>query len=202
MLYSAIFIKVIQYSEIALCANLFHWHIVPYELSEREMTSMATNRFRLQFKFWLDMHKPDEQQLAKEIDQLKQGRAFSQVVRDGIRLIMDLWNGNLTVLLALFPWVEDAFYQRFLEQQPNPETTIQEQLQRLEQLLIEQGNTPIENIAQPGAATPGSPKAMIIPQVNNAVFEDDNQSELVVKKAKSDGKSAQNFLDSAFGLIG
>ena len=164
---------------------------------------MTTKRFRLQYKFWLDVNKADEHQLAEIIEDLKQGRVFTQALRDGIRLIVDLLNGNLDVLLALFPWIEDAFYQRFLEQQPAQDFTIQEQLARLERLLIEQGNTPISTLAEPVAATSsGRPKPMVVPQIASPAFDDNDGVELVIKKAKSDGRSAQNFLDSAFSLLG
>ena len=163
---------------------------------------MSSKRFRIQYKFWLDVNKADEYQLAEIIETLKQGRAFSQVIRDGIRLVVDLLNGNLTVLLALFPWVEDAFYQHFLEQQTDKDTAIQEQLARLERLLIEQGNTPITSVSQAVTAASGSPKATTVPKIAAPVFDDDDGEGLVIKKAKSDGRSAQNFLDSAFNLLG
>jgi hypothetical protein len=163
---------------------------------------MAAARFRLQVKFWLDLHKAEENELADLIAELKQQRTFSGVVRDGIRLMVDLWRGNLDVLLALFPWVEDAFYERVAAQQPSSDAAIQEQLTKLERLLIEQGNQPISASSSAVAATGGGPKALAVPVVAGPVFNDDDAMDLVVKKAKSDGKSAQNFLDSAFSLLG
>lgn len=147
---------------------------------------MARQRFRLQYKFWLDMNKIDEHDLAEQIEDLKQSGAFTKAVRDGIRLVADLWRGNLDVLLALFPWVEEAFYQRFSEQQQ--ETNIQVQLARLEKLLIEQGSMPI-------SSSPHQPEKMVAPML------DDADELLSIKKAKSDSTSAQNFLDAAFGLV-
>jgi hypothetical protein len=152
---------------------------------------MAKQRFRLQFKFWLDMNKADEHALAEQIENLKQGGAFTKAIRDGIHLIVDLWQGNLDVLLTLFPWVEEAFYQRFTEHQS--ETSIQTQLARLEKLLIEQGSMPI-------SSNPYQPKKLIAPQIA-APMQDDADELLRIKKAKSDSTSAQNFLDAAFGLV-
>ena len=146
---------------------------------------MAKQRFRLQFKFWLDMNKADEHALAEQIEDLKQGGVFTKAVRDGIYLVVDLWHGNLDVLLTLFPWVEDAFYQRFTERQP--ESSIQTQLTRLEQLLLEQGSTPI-------TSTPQKKKAMSIPG-------DEEGDLLQIRKAQSDRNSAQNFLNSALNLV-
>jgi hypothetical protein len=162
---------------------------------------MTAARFRLQIKFWLDLHKAEESELADLIAELKQERTFSRVVRDGIRLVVDLWRGNLDVLLALFPWVEEAFYARFREQQSMPETAIQEQLAKLERLLIEQGNTPVAGLSRSVAATAGGPKPMAVPAVPGPVFAEEEE-ELVIRKARSDGESANNFLASAFSLQG
>ncbi len=155
---------------------------------------MARKRFRLQYKFWLDVNNPQEQQLAEQIEGLKQGRIFSQVVRDGIALIVDLWNGNIDVLLALFPWVEEAFYKRFSERQPSADYTLQEQLTRLERLLLEQGNTPM-------IASNGGPKPLAVTAPTKPINDEDDDIIVPIKKAKSSGTSAQNFLNSAFGLI-
>ncbi len=98
-----------------------------------------TNRFRLRFSFWLDLHKSDEAALAETIDALKQNRTFASTIRDGIRLIADLRAGRIDVLLELFPWVKEAL-------QPAPATSadqrLQEQIERLENLLLAQGNVP------------------------------------------------------------
>jgi len=64
--------------------------------------------FRLMFKFWLDMHKPEEEALADTIDQLKQERSFSKTIRDGIRLVVSLRCGETDVLEELFPAVVAA----------------------------------------------------------------------------------------------
>ena len=154
---------------------------------------MATARFRLQIKFWLDLHKTEERDLADLIAELKQARTFSRVVRDGIRLVTDLWRGNLDVLLALFPWVEEAFYQRFVEQQPGLDSAIQAHLTRLEQLLLEQGNNPVTVTGSGLKPSVGVAQSMHI--------QEEMDSLLVVKKSQAGGNSAQNFLDAAFGLV-
>ena len=59
--------------------------------------------FRMRFNFWLDMSKQDEFELADTIDILKEKRSFTAVVRDGIRLIVDLKRGKTDVLRELFP---------------------------------------------------------------------------------------------------
>ena len=99
------------------------------------------NRFRLRFTFWLDMRKTDEAELAETIETLKLNRTFAATIRDGIRLICDLRAGQTEVLLELFPWTKDTL-------QAGPvsaaDTHLQEQIKRLEDLLLAQGNIPIQ----------------------------------------------------------
>ena len=157
---------------------------------------MAKARFRLQYMFWLDVNKPEQHDLAEMIDDLKQRKAFSGAVRDGLRLMVDLWHGNLDVLLALFPWIEEALYERFAAQQPAPDSALQAQLARLEMLLLEQGHTAITAV---GAPT-GGPKAMTVPEVPGSDSDDNDAGALVITKAAANDQSAHNFLASAFGL--
>jgi len=65
-------------------------------------------RWRGQFRFWLDAHKPGEYSLGKYINSLKDERKFASTIRDAIRLIRDLRAGRVDVLLELFPFVRDA----------------------------------------------------------------------------------------------
>jgi len=96
-------------------------------------------RFRMRFTFWLDLNKEDEYEIAEEIELLKRKRTFSQTIRDGIRLICDLRAGRTDVLRELFPWV--------LEPAAHEGGGVQQQLKRLEVLLLEQGNVPIDRPA-------------------------------------------------------
>jgi hypothetical protein len=103
--------------------------------------NLMAKRFRLRFTFWLDMQKPDETELAETIEILKQNRSFVATIRDGIRLICDLKAGQTEVLFELFPWVSEA-----LRPVPAPtEQRLQEQINRLEALLLAQGNIPIQS---------------------------------------------------------
>lgn len=152
---------------------------------------MAKGRFRLQFKFWLDVNKPEEYALAEIIADLKENKTFSKVIRDGIRLIWSLGQGDLDVLLTLFPWVEDTFYERFKEQQPASDSVLQQQLARLERRLVEQGSVAVET----------SPKKLVIPEPALPLVEDTSENLLVVKRMPSERESARNFLDAAFNLV-
>lgn len=67
------------------------------------------NRYRSQFKFWLDVNKPDEAALAALCEDLKRRGLYTKTIRDGIRLVDDLRNGRLNVLFTLYPWVKELF---------------------------------------------------------------------------------------------
>ena len=136
------------------------------------------NRFRLRFTFWLDMHKPDEAQLAEIIDQLKLNRSFAATIRDGIRLVADLRAGRTEVLFELFPWIKDTL-------QPMPsvpaERGLQEQIARLEALLLAQGNVPIKSPLAP----------------ESAHTDRKSQVKVAASSGKADAKTvAQNFANS------
>ena len=140
------------------------------------------NRFRLRFTFWLDMHKTDEAELAETIDQLKQNRSFASTVRDGIRLIADLRAGQTDVLFELFPWVKDALQAS----PPAPmEKGLQEQIARLEALLLAQGNVPIQS---PTVASSAPETVRSVPK---------SQVKIAATTSKADAKTvAQNFANS------
>lgn len=72
---------------------------------------MPSERLRQRFNFWLDLNKTDDAILAHEIQDLKKCRQFSQTIRDGIRLIVDLRRGNTSVLCELFPLIEERLRQ-------------------------------------------------------------------------------------------
>ena len=152
---------------------------------------------REKFKFWLDTGKDDELLIAGQIGELKRERLFTSTIRNGIRLICDLKEGHLDVLFELFPWVRAEFLEYMQSLQPQKtagEIELQKRMERMEHLLLEQGNVPI-------ASTAGSPKSLTTPKLDASLPDEVDDNLLMVKLAKSDGNSAQNFLNSAFNLV-
>jgi hypothetical protein len=167
---------------------------------------MKKNRYRLRFTFWLDLLKHDEEQLADQIELLKNERSFVSTIRDGIRLISDLRQGSLIVLFELFPWVRAefmAYVQSLQPPKPPAELDLQRQLERLEQLLLQQGNTPIDQPTQVKLLINNGPKSLQIKKPVAPPTLDDDDDVLVAVKNKSAGnQSAVNFIKSAFALNG
>ena len=70
-----------------------------------KMLPVQAGRRRVQHRFDLNLNKADEHQLHEMIRSLKKKRSFLGVIRDGVRLILDLRLGRTEVLQELFPWV-------------------------------------------------------------------------------------------------
>lgn len=144
---------------------------------------------RFKFNFWLDCDKDNELLLAEAIDNLKRQRSFAGTVRDGIRLICDLRQGKLDVLFELFPWVRAEFLDYMQSLQPDKsaaEQRLEQQLARLEKLLLQQ------------AGAPAGPRPMML---SRPVADEDDTALLTVTKAKVDGRQiTQNFINSMMRL--
>lgn len=151
---------------------------------------MAANRYRLRFTFWLDMLKPEELEIADQIEHLKNERSFASTIRDGIRLICDLRQGRVDVLFELFPWVRAEFIAGVQPHETAGEKALKEQMKRLEKLMLQQGNIPVQLSSSTG------PKAMRVSQVENPVYDDDD----IVLKKDTSTDSAKNFLQSMMNL--
>lgn len=66
------------------------------------------NRYRLQFKFWLNARLDSDDDLAVALEDLKTTKQYTQTIRDGVRLVLDLRAGRVGVLKELFPWVLES----------------------------------------------------------------------------------------------
>lgn len=66
---------------------------------------------RIRIEIRINESKPDDVWLVNVIDDLKAIRALSQVIRDGIWLIVDLRAGRTDVLFNLFPHLRGSLVQ-------------------------------------------------------------------------------------------
>ncbi len=97
-----------------------------------------TVRIKRTHKFQLDIHKDLESWLHEWIPILTQQRKFSQYVRDGLRLMIDLSAGNVDVLIELFPWVSEKIAAGQGSQSPPNNNELDEIKGMLEHLLAQQ----------------------------------------------------------------
>ena len=156
-----------------------------------------SKRYRVMHKFWLDITKEDEDQLDEQIHWLKANRSFVKVVKDGIRLICDLRKGRVDVLFELFPWVKAEFLAGIQTQETAGEKALRQQLERLEKLLIEQGNTPIPMPQLPAST---GPKALDASRFDLPTFDDEDDLETILLQPDTSTDSAANFLNSVLNL--
>src|SRR5574341_348657 len=106
--------------------------------------------YRAISRFWLDIIKDEESKLACYITELKAARSFASPIRDALRLIYDLRQGKLDVLLLLFPWVYNALREQIKSELAeeyqsscmDPEIIIEEISQRLEKRMMLLGSSP------------------------------------------------------------
>jgi hypothetical protein len=169
----------------------------PVEVAPRPQPK-PDSRARIMLRFFLDQGKADECDLIQEVATLKKERQFAPTIRDGLRLMRDLRAGRFDALFDLFDWIP-AWIDTEVERRINERMQdTNNRLARLEAQIALLG-APQPPIGQGAISQPG-PKPMNIPSIPGPVDDDDDVI-VPIKKAKSDGKSAQNFLDAAFGLI-
>ena len=145
--------------------------------------------YRVQHRFWLDLDNPGEAALNDLTVQLRRERTFTATIRDGIRLMCDLRRGSLDVLFELFPWVRAEFLDYMQALQPDKsaaEQRLEQQLARLEKLLLQQ------------TSAPAGPRPLALPR---PTVDEDDTALVTVTKAKVDGAQiAQNFIKSMMRL--
>lgn len=95
------------------------------------------NRFRprREVKMWLYLDKSDEEKLAGYVAYLKKTRKLAKAIRDGLRLIWSLGEGDTTILFELFPAIEKQLVERFTP----PPTSTPNEMQRQIEIAVEAG---------------------------------------------------------------
>lgn len=154
-------------------------------------------RPRREFKFWLFMDKHEESRLVEFIDYCKRKRSFARVVRDGIRLIWSLGEGNTDVLFELFPGLSAKLIP--VDALPPPPDTdrLERELADIKKLIIEQGVIPPPPKEYPqmkSTNTIGGDKKILLP-----VFDDEDDDTLVLNKAAG-SLYGGNLLSGILGL--
>lgn len=139
------------------------------------------NRPRKQFKFWLLRDDAADQGLQEYIAYLKTMGSFTQTIRDGLRLMWTLRQGDLSILFELFP-------------------TLQSQLKPDHTPLIEEIRAILLSQPMTTAAPPGI-KPIAMKPITMPIFDDDadEQPTVIIKTTASAGGTA-NFLEAAFKL--
>ena len=142
----------------------------------------GSGRNRQSRRITLNLRCRVEYELSCWMDTLKQGREYRRVIVDALCLFRDLRNGQYTVLKELFPQVFDRIIA-------DHRTVANDEFAALMRALHEQQQAR----AQAAPAAPDSPALAAAPAIDDSL--------LTIRKAQSDGQSAENFLAAAFALL-
>jgi hypothetical protein len=145
---------------------------------------MMARRYRPRklFKFWLYHDLAGDTRLMDYIAYLHRTRQFARTLRNGLRLMWTLGEGDLSVLFELFPGLQSRLA-------PSNDELIEQFRQMLQ--------------AQPVPVPPVLPtgQTLAAPQLLAPDF-DDQDTILIQRDTRAGGRSASNFLDSVLGLQG
>lgn len=146
---------------------------------------------RYRFPFWLDTNKDEERLLMELIGELKRKRRFAKVVRDGIRLVVDLREGRIEVLTELFPWITERLSNAPVKVTENNDR-LHREIADLKKVILEQRTVPED------APLVAAPVLKSVQKAQTPAPAD--LPTLKVSKARGDSSAASNFLHSIVGL--
>jgi len=149
-------------------------------------------RPRKEFKFWLYHDRAEDSRLMEFIQYCKATRQFARVVRDGIRLIWSLREGNTQVLFELFPHLERQF-------KPDAEELIEQFRQMLAQQRISApvGQPPL---GEGRASEPSGQKSLATVKVSLPLLDDDDDGDTIVLTHKRAAVNGGNLLTGMLDL--
>jgi hypothetical protein len=174
---------------------------------------MARYRPRKEIKTWFYRDIDDQARLIEYVDYLKTTRQLAKIVRNGIRLMWSLGEGDTSVLFELFPGLK----AQLTPPQPPPPTHSPElddlirHLERMEAMMKESRVIPLFDdngvVMKSGAKLPeatdraqDAPRQLAGAQVKFSVpiVDDDDSAGVVVKKKAGGG--IENFMTGLLGL--
>jgi hypothetical protein len=148
-------------------------------------------RPRKEFKFWLYHDRDEDSRLMEFIQYCKSTRQFARVVRDGIRLIWSLREGNTRILFELFPHMERQF-------NPDAEDLISE----FRDMLLQHRNQPVQqpvSIAS-GADEQGGRKLLSAAKIDLPLLDDDDDGDTIVLTKKTGVMNGSTLIAGVLGL--
>lgn len=162
---------------------------------------MSDKRTRHQLRFWLDVTKTEEDQLAEQVASLKKNRQFADYVRNGLRLMLSLAAGEVDVLIELFPWIVEKFNGQAvgLQVAPAPAAStheLEKRIEYLQQLIMAQTSGTV--LGKTAGPQPLAVRPLEMPRFEE---EDDEELELVLRPRADTGQSGLNFIHSVQKLL-
>jgi len=115
------------------------------EKTPKEPTRTRGRGRRPRVWFQLDMNRKQDVDTDLLIKDLRSRRRFMPTLRAGLRLVDDLYHGNIDVLLELFPFVEDAILAR-LQRRSSDLDDVLNMLHQLQDRLDDVGAPPSDRV--------------------------------------------------------
>lgn len=169
-------------------------------MKKRKQRRVPIKTGRVVHHFWLNIWKPLEGELDNQVAQLKKQRQFAETVRDGLRLILDLRAGSLSVLFELFPHLQERLTAQPapVSQPPAPDTS-ELAKEIATQLILRGGKDTLQMMQggqQPDSNRTGqlTGKQLAAPSFAMPTFDDDDDTPTVIVNRSTDMSSAANFL--------
>jgi hypothetical protein len=150
-------------------------------------------RPRKEFKFWLYHDRDEDSRLMEFIQYCKSTRQFARVVRDGIRLIWSLREGNTRILFELFPHMERQF---------NPDA--EDLIAQFRDMLLQHRNVPAPQPVQIDSGNEqsgqGGRKLLSGAKIELPLLEDDDDGDTIVLTKKTGVMNGGNLIAGILGL--
>jgi hypothetical protein len=143
-------------------------------------------RPRKEFKFWLYHDLDEDTRLMEFIRFCKSTQQFARMVRNGLRLMWSLGEGNTAILYELFPWLQT---QHALPT-PAPDTEkLERQIDDLRRIILEQGSLAVSADQYPSMKPAlGGLKKLALP-----IPDADEEDTIVLNKSTN-----TNIMDNFF----
>ena len=147
-------------------------------------------RPRKEFKFWLYHDLSEDIRLMEFIQYCKATRSFARVVRDGIRLIWSLRDGNTEVLFELFPHMQRQF-------KPDAE----ELIEQFRQMLMQYSTKPVTATQEVAAIGQGGPKPLNAPQFALPIPDDEDDGNTLLINGSNSGGDISAMMSKVYGMM-
>ena len=157
---------------------------------------------RKRFEFWLNDQRQEDWLVYELIGKLKkppkgQGQ-FTRAIREGLRLWTSLRDGQVDVLLELFPWVREALTKSIPTSSAGGRGQLDEIKSMLELIASQQQSYNgylMQSATAPQPSGQGNIRQLAAPSFAMPVFEDDDQPTVLIC-ASTSTDSSMNFVSA------
>lgn len=159
---------------------------------------------RKRFEFWLNDQRQEDWLVYELIGKLKkplkgQGQ-FTRAIREGLRLWTSLRDGQIDVLLELFPWVKEALAKSTTSQTTSGAAGNDLAKEIAAQIILQGGTAGyLMQSTSPSQPKQITGKQLTAPNFDMPKFDDEDELKLVIK-ADTSNAANDNFISMLKGM--